>query len=51
MRAFTQEVVVGLTQAIVKVLSCIIIRPTEGSLILIFLEPVMQCVSDEFRVL
>ena len=48
---FAEEVVVGLTQAIVEVLSCIIIRPTQGSLILILLKPVMEGVSDEFRVL
>ena len=51
MRAFTQQVVVGLPQAIVEVLRCIIIWPAEGSLILILLKPVMQGVSDELRVL
>ena len=51
MRAFTQQVVVGLPQAIVEVLRCIIIRPTQGSLILVLLKPVMQRVCDEFRVL
>ena len=51
MRAFTQQVVVGLPQAIVEVLRCIIIWSAEGSLILILLKPVMQGVSDELRVL
>ena len=49
--AFAQEVVVGLSQAVVEVLRCIIIRSTEGSLILILLKPVVQGVCDELRVL
>ena len=39
--SFAQEVVVGLSQAVVEVLRCIIIRSTEGSLILILLKPIV----------
>ena len=47
MRAFAEQVLVGLPQAIVEILRCIIIRTTQGSLILILLKPVMQGVCDE----
>ena len=41
LRAFAQKVLVRLPQAVVEVLRSIIIRSTEGSLILILLKPIM----------
>ena len=49
--AFAQKVLVGLPQAEVEVLRSIIVRPTEGGLILILLKPNMKGVCDEIRVL
>ena len=47
LRAFAEQVLVGLPQAVVEVLSSIVIRTTQGSLILILLKHVMQGVCDE----
>ena len=48
---FAEQVLVRLSQAVVEILRSIIIRTTQGSLILILLKPVMQGVCDELGVL
>ena len=45
--AFAEKVLVGLPQTVVEILRSIIIRTTQGSLILILLKPVMQGIRDE----